>query len=133
MPELIPLSYLLTTICLVLLLGKLFSIWRGQLELFLYIVAVLVTTLWSAALYLHLAGFVAGHYIANTLDLLRVMAWIVFLFHRIKNLADIDYPTLINESRIAIIFFITGILISFSTIYYDALPVDTTAARCWIT
>ena len=129
MLELIPLSYLLTTITLVILLGKLFSIWRGQLELFLYIVAVLVTTLWGTASFLHFSELAFGHYIANTLDLLRVMAWIVFLFHMTKNLSGTSYPTLISHSQSPIVFFIAGILISFSTIYYDALPQSTEIYR----
>ena len=122
--ELVPLSYLLTTLGFVILLAKLFSIWRGQLELFLYIVAVLCTTLWAIASFIHFSDLAFGHYIANTLDLIRNVAWIIFLLHILKNISKTSYPTLLQQMRPALIFFVSGLLISFSTIYVDALSAE---------
>ena len=124
MLELTPLSFIVTTTCLVALLGRLFYIWRGQLDLFLYLVAALFTTLWASASLLQFSSLAVGGHIANSLDLIRNIAWIVFIFHILRNISVTNYPTLINNSKFALTLFLAGLLISASTLYVDALPID---------
>ncbi len=127
MLELTPLSFIITTICLVALLGRLFYIWRGQLDLFLYIVATLFTTLWASASLVQSSNFAFDGHVTNSLDLIRNVAWIVFIFHLLRNASATTYPALINSSKLSLTLFLTGLLIGTSTLYVDALPVTSSA------
>ena len=122
MLELTTLSYLFTMLCFVALLGHLFIIWRGQLDLFLYIVSALFTTLWASASFIHLLYDGSGGYIANSLDILRNVAWFILIFHIIRTISVTNYPVFIQRSKLELSLFLAGLLTSISTLFIDAIP-----------